>query len=1160
MQPSSLRAGLRNFALLLVISTSSLLGKPAFAPRSVVDRVVTSPALRTGARSASAIPPAGFRPVGLQGPAAVQALQHTIFFERNDGQADRQVLYLARSFGYSVFLTRNGFTVVLPEDRDKRTEAAKSEPHYFRLQFASANPHSKVTGIEELPSKSNYFSTSDPKLWHTDIPQFAKVRYRNLYPGVDVLIYARDGQLEYDIVAAPGANLGAIHIKELGTKPQFTLDGDISLHFGKQRFTLKKPRVLQFEPQRRIVPARYVLRGNDLYFQVGSYDRSRSITVDPALIFSTYLNSNCPQLPGVSGCVDTVTDIAADATGIYLTGSTQAASFPATSAKPTSMFQGPQSQTYVLKIGPDGSSILFVNYLSSSFGLSIAVDPTGSAYVVGDAYVGYPGLPAFPLTPGAFSGVIPSNSSQATLAYATKFSASGSTLEYSTFLQPSGSGSTTSYAIPAKVAVDSTGALYIAGTSDFYTNRSSTWLPLPTSVGGFQTSPGSIFVMKLTPSGSGLDYSTYIDGNSSTGVTGSELAAGIAVNASGNAFVTGTTGPGFPTTAGAYETTSQLGAFVTELNPGGTAQVYSTYFNSTAVPGAVFESLGIAIDSSDEAVIVGSGYSPPVTSNAFCGTSANSRSGFIAKFNSTGSDLVYSSTVCGDSAGADAVALDSTGAAYVTGWTADPATFQPILVQPIQNYLTPSTSQPLPAQQIALKFDTSGTLLWATFLGLTNEAPSHPGVAPSRIAIDPNLNAYILYGPAAQFPTTPNTVGLTTPGTSSNAGDDFLLKIAPELGAPVPLASPTSGSFPAENVGISSTPVDVQLGNYGDAPGLPTLTVTGDFSETDDCASGVPAGSKCDVNVVFTPTAGGTRNGVLTFAFGGSISPVTVPLTGVGTAPAVTLSPTSLSFGVQPTGTTSAAQQVTITNSGTSQLSILSIQTTAQFAATNSCGQPIAPANSCTISVTFTPSVSGVQTGTLTITDNASNSPQTVALAGNQPASFSISTSSSNATVTPGQTANYSLSLAGTNGFNGSVSFTCSGAPAGAMCSVSPNPANVSGQSPVAISVAVTTQAASLTGPVGPNPSRSQTGSHNLGWAALVLVLLTWRFVQQGKRKWIPAGLAILVWATTFVGCGGKSSQSQLSQPGTPTGQYMITVTGTSGSITQSMELALTLN
>jgi hypothetical protein len=318
---------------------------------------------------------------------------------------------------------------------------------------------------------------------------------------------------------------------------------------------------------------------------------------------------------------------------------------------------------------------------------------------------------------------------------------------------------------------------------------------------------------------------------------------------------------------------------------------------------------------------------------------------------------------------------------------------------------------------------------------------------------------------------------------------------------------------------------------------------------------------------LFTPTATGVRTGTLTLNFGGSVPSQVVPLSGSGTAPAVSLSPTSLSFGEQATGTTSGGQQVTITNSGTAPLTISSIQVTSQFGATNTCGSPVAPGNGCTIQITFTPAASGPQTGTLSILDNASNSPQTVALAGNQPASFSISpaagSSSTSASVTPGHTATYSLSVSGSNGFTGAVKFTCTGAPLNSTCAVAPNPANISGQSAVGVTVSVSTQSANTAAPSGIRwPNLHVPAQFPLLTAIMLALLISVAISRRSSAFWkiVPAGLAIVILAIC-AGCGGASSSTPPpGTPGTPTGQYTIVVTGTAGSITQNVQLSLTVN
>jgi Abnormal spindle-like microcephaly-assoc'd, ASPM-SPD-2-Hydin len=1167
-------AGLpRNLAFLFAVLISSPTCGPAFtliiSPPTIFNAMARRSAPQTGGRAPGANTHSSFVPVRLSGHPSAQALQRQIFFERNDGQTDRQVLYLSHGFGYSLFLTRAGATIVLPSLTKKGTVAANRHAEYFRFSFAGANPQVEVTGIEELPGESNYFFGPDAKFWHTHIPQFAKVRYANLYPGIDLIFYSRDGQLEYDVVAAPGADIAAVHLKADGANAALSRNEEIVLRIGKREaFQFRKPHAYQPGNQATDVNARYSLRGDDLSFALSGYDRSRPLVIDPALIFSTYLASNCQQ------CADSVTDMTVDSTGVYLTGLTSASSFPATANGPAPVTLN-ENRTFVLKLDPSGSQIIYATFLSSSRGLSIAVDGAGSAYVSGSASVpSQSGIAPFPLTTGVFSGTVPSNPNPLDVPYAAKLSPDGSQILYSTLLQqPTADGTAVpnpQMITPAKIAVDSQGALYLTGEAvplaSLNITTPSIWMALPVTQGAFQTTPGNLFAMKLTPNASGLDYCTYIDGagslNGRSGGAGI-AATGIAVDLSGDAFLTGTATAGFPTTPGVYQSLSLTtpggtSAFVMELAPDGTSPLYSTFFGGSGANST--SSFGIAIDPQGEAVIVGYSFGPLVTSNAFCGVVPSGTAGYIAKLTAGGTGLVYSTSLCGDDAEADAVALDPTGAAYVTGITAIPVSFLPVVSRPIQAYIVPGA-----ASHVALKLDTSGALQWATFLG-GNVAGFGGTGSQSRVSVDESLAAYILNN-SIGFPTTPNAVGLNNQGVSQSFGPDFLLKIAPGLGAPVPLATPTSVTFPGQKVSTTSTPVDIQVGNFGDALLSVAASTIGDFSETDDCSTGVPGGQKCDINVLFTPTATGVRTGTLTLNFGGSVPSQVVPLSGSGTAPAVSLSPTSLSFGEQATGTTSGGQQVTITNSGTAPLTISSIQVTSQFGATNTCGSPVAPGNGCTIQITFTPAASGPQTGTLSILDNASNSPQTVALAGNQPASFSISpaagSSSTSASVTPGHTATYSLSVSGSNGFTGAVKFTCTGAPLNSTCAVAPNPANISGQSAVGVTVSVSTQSANTAAPSGIRwPNLHVPAQFPLLTAIMLALLISVAISRRSSAFWkiVPAGLAIVILAIC-AGCGGASSSTPPpGTPGTPTGQYTIVVTGTASSITQSMQLSLTVN
>ena len=1109
-------------------------------------------------------PSSGAAPANLSDPSRIVSSKAQIYFEHNEGQVDSRVLYLSRGLGFSLFLTSNAATIVLRGPADR--QSGMQSPSFFRLRFVGANPRAEVTGIEELPGKSSYFSGPDRKSWHTSIPHYAKVKYSGIYPGIDLIFYESGGHLEYDFVAAPRANLQAIHVRIEGLQPKLTPAGDVALLAGRDEVVLRKPRIYQEQERGHLIEAGYSLHGRYLAFSMGKYDRDHSIVIDPALIFSTYLTSDCQpsQNPesSVQTCTDTVADIAADQTGVYITGSTTANTFPATTGSPQPIYQH-YSQTYVLKLNPSGTAIIYVAYLSGSVGLSVAVDSSGSAYVAG-TLVANPSAPGFPLTQGVFSGIVPAGAT-GKVPYAAKLSPDGSTILYSTLLQQPGTNPPIPQVItPAKIAVDSTGEVYITGEA--VVGNAPNWLPLPVTPGAFQTTPGNLFALKLTANASGLAYSTYIDGTQGAGFR----AAGIAVDSNGDAFLTGTASAGFPTTAGVFQPASLSNGnspFLMELDPTGSFPIYSTYFGGTGT------SDGLAIDPQGEAVIVGQSFDDPVpvTSNAFCGLPAMPPSffaGYIAKFSPGGTALVYYTTLCGNADEADAVAIDSTGAAYVTGATGDAATFQAVLTQPIQAY------PPLPyGGQLALKLDTSGNLQWSTFLGWNPSV----GNGSSRIAIDPSGATYILYS-SLDFPTTPNTVGLNNPGgNSSNLGPNFLLKIAPSLGAPVPLAMPTAINFPFLNVGTPSAASDVQVGNFGDAPMSPMVSIAGDYSETDNCGTSIPGGQKCDVEVVFTPQAVGTRTGMLTLTFGANIPSQIVALSGTGTAPAVSLSATSLSFGVQANGSTSGAQQLALTNTGTGPLNISSVQTTSQFGATSTAGT-FEPTNGCTIQVTFTPLASGVQTGTLTITDNAPGSPQTVSLAGNEPASFSIAPgagSSMSASVQAGQTATYSLSISGADGFSGAVNLACSGAPSGSTCAVSPDPANVTGNSAAAVTVSIATQARSEVTRFGTHRPQIPREVQFPLYATMIVAfaiasLLTVLICGSPLSRVVPRALAILLLAT-LVSCGGSdsssSTQSSTGTPGspagtsgTPAGQYSITITATSGSLAQSVQLGLSVN
>jgi hypothetical protein len=438
------------------------------------------------------------------------------------------------------------------------------------------------------------------------------------------------------------------------------------------------------------------------------------------------------------------------------------------------------------------------------------------------------------------------------------------------------------------------------------------------------------------------------------------------------------------------------------------------------------------------------------------------------------------------------------------------------------------------------------------------------------------------------FTVPPNSLSVGTDTlTASYSGDT---NYAAESGtatvtvtaatAPVASVSPASLTFSNQPVGTTSASQPVTLSNTGNA----ALTITSigtntNFGQTNNCGTSVAASGSCTINVTFTPTATGPLTGTLTItdnSNGVAGSTQTVNLTGTGTptAPVAAVSPASLTFSNQPVGTTSASQPVTLSNTGNAALTITSIGTNTNFGQTNNCGTSVAASGSCTINVTFTPTATGPLTGTLTTTDNSNGvagSTQRVALSGTgQDFSFAAASGSpTSATVAPGSTATYTLSITGEGGFNQSVSFTCTGAPSKATCAVSPNPVTA-GSSATNVTVSVTTTAPSLSvprsRPLPPAPPLSP-GLRGLLMLALVLALMAWAIerrkqlgVSRRRSALVPLAAGLLL-TLALAGCGGGGSSAVTppSNPGTPAGTYTLTVTGSTGSGSSAFSHSVTL-
>jgi hypothetical protein len=915
-------------------------------------------------------------------------------FEANAGQSDPQVKFISRSTGYTLFLTGDEavFTLSDSEPKDDAKSIGRqprAAPHtlttnaVLRMKLRNANLGATVAGADELPGKSNYFIGNDPKKWRTDVPQYEKVKYAGIYPGIDLVYYGNQRQLEYDFVVAPGADPRRIEFDVSGARRiRRDKSGDLILPLTDREIRWRKPTVYQeHDGTRQQIEGRYVIKhGRRVGFEVASYDSHKPLIIDPAVSYSTYLGGATNLSSAYAVAVDT-------SGNAYLTGYTRAWDFPVTPGAfqttcPSGQGEygcGTWGAAFITKLNPTGTALVYSTYLGGNEGtegFAIAIDGSGDAYVTGGTDASN-----FPTTPGAFQTTCGSCGYYQGLgdAFVTELNPTGSALVYSTYLGGDTPNQYFNNSLAGSIAIDTSGNVYVSG----YTNFGG----FPVTPGAFQTKCGSChagpeldspFVTKFNPALSTLLYSTFLGGS------GGDEAADIAVDASGDAYLTGTTqSTDFPVTPGAFQTTCSQpycwDIFVTELNPTGSSLLYSSYLGGgiTNGTGQAQFGTGIVIDSDGDAYVTGDTGSPtfPTTPGAFqttCHGCVNGGSNaFVTEFNPSESALIYS-TYLGGSNGdqASGIALDAAGDIYLSGETysidfpTSPGAFQTCATCNIGEW-----------RAFVSELNPTGSgLVYSTYLTGTN------GSGAKRIVLDAVGGIYVVGGTgSADFPITPGAFQTTCAG-GCNYGSAFVTKFVP--GDQV---WPLSLSFGSEPLDVASSPQNTALTNSGTtALSITSITFTGtnngDFSETDNCGTSLAAGESCNIAVTFTPTGNGARDAVLNVTDDARNGPQSVALSGTGLPPTVTLLPARLNFNSQGVGTTSQPMSVMLSTNGT--LSISSIATSAPFAQTNNCGTGLAAGGSCIINVTFAPPVLGMQNGALTVTDNAPGSPQTVALSG----------------------------------------------------------------------------------------------------------------------------------------------------------------------------------
>ena len=565
-------------------------------------------------------------------------------FEENLGQTDAQVKYMARGNGYTVFLTARDAVMALHScSHPAKKSAASSHTNQtgadrtaaIRLHLVGGNPHSSISASSQLPGHSNYFIGNDRSRWHAGVPQYARVSYRGAYPGVNMAYYGVQKQLEFDFIVAPGASPNPIRLGVTGANRISTDEqGNLILASSSGNVLLHRPVAYQQSAGvRQPVDARFVLQShNQVSFELGNYDRSRELVIDPSVTYATYLGGTAE---------DDGHAIAVDGSGnAWVTGQTKSVDFP--TMHPLYSANKGSFDAFVTEFKPDGT-LLYSTYIGGAgddSGNAIAIGPSGGVYVAGGTKSG-----DFPYKGGYQTRL------KGTLnAFVLELTSSGSTLMYSTFLGGGGSD------VANGLALDSSGNAFVVGSAsstDFPTMN-----PLPNETKGG-------FVTELNSSLSALVYSTFL------GAGPTDFASAVAVDASDNAYVTGgTQSSSFFTTSGSYQTTyaGLYDAFVTVIQKDGTGLVYSTFLGGSSND----QGLGIAVDSSQNAYVTGSTSSSnfPLGVSRLQGTLKGTQNAFVSELNSGGSQLLYSTYLGGSGTDSGlAIAVDTTANAYVTGMT-----------------------------------------------------------------------------------------------------------------------------------------------------------------------------------------------------------------------------------------------------------------------------------------------------------------------------------------------------------------------------------------------------------------------------------------------------------------------------------------------------------
>ena len=1214
-------------------------------------------------------------------------------FEPNRGQTDTRVQFIARGQGYGLFLTPGEAVLSLEKPspaaskqpilgkNGSRVAPPRPETSLLRMTLLGANLAAPVTGEDRLAGTSNYFMGQDAKRWATGVPNYGKVSYVGVYPGVDLVYYGNQRQLEYDFVVAPNANPSQIALNFTGATPKLDTRGNLVLSTAGGVTTFHKPVVYQWSGEEKLpIQGSYQIAKNTVSFALGSYDHAKELVIDPVLTYGTFLGGSSSDA-GVS--------ITADASGnAYIVGDTTSLDFPLVNAYQSTNHNASNGfVVFVTKLNPTGTAAIYSTFLggvADSHATGVAVNATGNAFIVG-----YTSAGDFPVTLSSYQpicgGAFTSSPTGVRIrsngcgpagdlnGFVTMLTPSGSALVYSTFL--GGNGSTAINAI----ALDSAGDAFLAGNTGSFCGAGpyyptapggySTYQCFPTTAGALQTGAANLtgggtlfaFLAVLDATGSTEVYGTlYGDTRMTSSGFAPTYANAVAVDAAGNGYIAGQAGLFVPTSAGAYLTALASPslmfpprlAFVAKFNPfalsSTAALVYGTYLGSNVQSANAVNYTntitGMAVDATGNAYVAGytgtCGY--PTTAGAYqtvgSSTGIVCNDSFVTKLNPTGTGLVWS-TLLGSNATAfpsspantqiNSLSLGANGNIYVAGTSSNYASSYPQV-----GSLRPGVN----GGAILSELDATGSkLVYSTFLS------GYSSDTAMGLATDANGNMYLTGRvqpvPTGQ-PTIPTTTGALSTTYKGGTNDAYVVKIAPFIvsttTATLPSGTVTAGQpvvFTATVAGPTGT-TTVPTGSVTFLSGSTTLgtgTLNSSGAATYTAPSlnattySVTASYPGDANfyasvssvaslVVSPATAIATLTAPASALPGGSVT-LSVKVTGAsgtptgsvtfkdGTSPLATValtsgaaSYTSIAFAAGSHSLTASYTGDSIFGSSTSStqtlvVSLITPTVTLTAPSTALVGASVAlsvavsgAGGTPTGSVTFkdgattlntatltagaasystTPLAAGAHTITASYTGDSTfaaaiSAASTVTI--NVPASIAFTASPASLTIVHGASGSIVITGTPAGGYVGTATFTCGSLPTSATCGFSPSTLTYTATS--------TAQTTTLTLSTATTASldRPSLGDRSPGIFAAFLLLPLGLLVRGRKRKGQTLLLLalVLVSSAMMLGLSGCSSGTSSASTGTtttttPAGFYtvVVTVTATGGNMTLNVPITV---